>query len=63
MNLIEQVRKNPSKKRGVGLRDSTPEEIEDLLKELRTFPCKVIHQTHYTTGGKLPFNGLLRINY
>ena len=43
----------------VGLRDATPEEIIEILQELRSHGHKVRHKTHTESGVKLPHNGII----
>ena len=57
------IKAAPRKKWAIGLRDATEEQIQKYIKTLKSYGCKVRHKTHKKYGKRLPYNGILQINY
>ena len=57
------IKNNPTKKFAVGLRDATASEIDQYLATLRSYGVRARQVTHKKNGDKLPFNGIIQVNY
>lgn len=62
IELKRKVLAAPRKPRGVGLRDATPEEIDNIKAWLTELNIPYVHRRNMRNGKLLPYSGVLYLN-